>query len=134
MKEPVPDTDNLATPNTDEDGTLSPVSVWGLHCAITPRLGARLVQQGNHLHFLADRAGFIGTFDPDALKTLDTAFPMLIEQLEARLRSGELDPRRQHCVTVQHAGFSCEADTLGSFGHVYLAVYQTFLPSIGTHS
>lgn len=98
--------------------------VWGLQCAITPRLGARLVQQGRHLHFLADRAGLIGTFTPEALKALDVAFPMLIEQLEAQLRSGELDPRRQHCVTVQHAGFTCEADTLGSFGYVYIAVYQ----------
>ncbi|WP_447885591.1 type IV toxin-antitoxin system YeeU family antitoxin [Serratia fonticola] len=112
---------------TSNDSTQSPV--WGLQSAITPRLGARLVQQGNHLHFLTDRAGFVGTFDPDALKTLDAAFPALIEQLEACLRSGELDPRRQHCVTVQHAGFSCEADPLGSFGYVYIAVYQTTPPN-----
>ncbi|HHQ6539178.1 TPA: type IV toxin-antitoxin system YeeU family antitoxin [Serratia fonticola] len=111
------DTDN------HEDSTPSPT--WGLHCAITPRLGARLVQQGNRLHFLADRAGLIGTFSPDDLKALDRAFPVLIKQLEACLRAGELDQRRQHCVTVQHAGFTCDADTLGSFGHVYLAVYQT---------
>lgn len=108
---------------TSNDSIPSPV--WGLQSAITPRLGARLVQQGNHLHFLADRAGFVGTFEPDALKTLDDAFPVLIEQLEACLRSGELDQRRQHRITVQHAGFSCVADTLGSFGHVYIAVYQT---------
>ncbi|CAI2077985.1 Putative antitoxin YfjZ [Serratia fonticola] len=109
------------------DSTPSPV--WGLQSAITPRLGARLVQQGNYLHFLADRAGFVGTFSPDALKTLDAALPALIEQLEACLRSGELDQRRQHCVTVQHAGFTCDADTLGSFGHVYLVVYQTTPPN-----
>ncbi|UAN45249.1 type IV toxin-antitoxin system YeeU family antitoxin [Serratia sp. JSRIV001] len=123
MKEPVLNTDNNAAPLTDEDNIPSPV--WGLHCAITPRLGARLVQKGNRLHFLPDRAGFVGMFSPDALKTLDRAFPVLIKLLEACLRSGELDQRRQHCVTVQHAGFTCEADTLGSFGHVYLAVYQT---------
>lgn len=117
---------------TSNDSAPSPV--WGLQSAITPRLGARLVQQGNHLHFLADRAGFVGTFPPDVLKTLDAAFPLLIEQLEACLRSGELDQRRQHCVTVQHAGFSCDADTLGSFGHVYIAVYQTVSPSTGAHS
>ncbi|RYM61136.1 hypothetical protein BSR03_13270 [Serratia proteamaculans] len=105
-----------------------------MQSTITPRLGARLVQQGNHLHFLADRAGFVGTFPPDALKRLDAAFPELIEQLEACLRSGELDQRRQHCVTVQHAGFSCEADSLGSFGHIYIAVYQTVSPSTGAHS
>jgi cytoskeleton bundling-enhancing protein CbeA-like protein len=117
---------------TRNDSTPSPV--WGLQSAITPRLGARLVQQGDHLHFLADRAGFVGTFPPDVLKTLDDAFPVLIEQLEACLRSGELDQRRQHCVTVQYAGFTCDADTLGSFGHVYLAIYQTLSPSIDTHS
>jgi cytoskeleton bundling-enhancing protein CbeA-like protein len=99
--------------------------VWGLQHTTTPRLGARLVQQGNHLHVLADRAGLMGTFSPDVLQALNIAFPILIEQLEACLRSGALDPRRQHCVTVQHAGFTCEADTLGSFGHVYIAVYQT---------
>ena len=126
MKEPGPDTANYA------DSTPSPL--WGLQRDITPHLGARLVQQGHRLHFLADRAGFVGTFDPDALKTLDAAFPVLIEQLEACLRSGELDQRRQHCVTVKHAGFSCEADSLGSFGHIYIAVYQTVSPSIDAHS
>lgn len=119
--------------STTSNGS-TPSPVWGLQSAITPRLEARLVQQGNHLHFLADRAGFIGTFEPDVLKTLDAAFPVLIEQLEARLRSGELDQRRQHCVSVQHAGFTCDADTLGSFGHVYIAVYQTVSPSIDAHT
>lgn len=108
-------------PNTANTNDETPI--WGLQRAITPRLGARLVQQDNRLHFLADRAGFIGTFDPDVLQMLDTAFPMLIGKLESRLRSGELDQRRQRCVTVQHAGFTCEADTLGSFGHVYIAIY-----------
>ena len=28
---------------------------WGLQRDITPRLGARLVQEGNRLHYLADR-------------------------------------------------------------------------------
>ncbi|WP_314733049.1 type IV toxin-antitoxin system YeeU family antitoxin [Serratia fonticola] len=95
-----------------------------MQCAITPRLGTRLIQQGRRLHFLADRAGLIGTFTPEAIKALDVAFPVLIEQLENYLRSGELDPCRQHCVSFQHACFSCEANTLGSFGYVYIAVYQ----------
>ncbi|MDQ9126131.1 type IV toxin-antitoxin system YeeU family antitoxin [Serratia fonticola] len=103
----------------------APSSAWGLQSAVTPRLGARLVQQGNYLHFLADRASLVGSFLPDDLKALDNAFPVLIEQLEACLRSGELDQRRQQCVTVQHASFTCEADSLGSFGHIYIAVYQT---------
>lgn len=111
-----------------EPNTPPMTPVWGLQCAITPRLGARLVQQGRRLHFLADRAGLIGTFTPEALKALDIVFPVLIEQLESYLRSGELDPRRQHCVTAQHAGFTCEADTLGSFGYVYIAVYQAMQP------
>ncbi|MFZ1872797.1 MAG: type IV toxin-antitoxin system YeeU family antitoxin [Chania sp.] len=116
----------LNTANTNDETPL-----WGLQRTITPRLGARLVQHGNSLHFLADRAGFVGIFAPDVLQTLNTAFPVLIEQLEACLRSGELDQRRQHCVTVQHAGFTCEADTLGSFGHVYIAVYQTIQTPYG---
>ncbi|MDQ9127389.1 type IV toxin-antitoxin system YeeU family antitoxin [Serratia fonticola] len=107
-----------------EPDTPPTAPVWGLQCAIAPRLGARLVQQDHRLHFLADRAGLIGTFTPEALKALEVVFPVLIEKLEAQLRSGELDPRRQHCVTVQHADFTCEADTLGSFGYVYIAVYQ----------
>lgn len=35
----------------------------------------------------------------------------------------------EHCVTIQHDGFTYEADTLGSFGHVCIAVYQTILPT-----
>lgn len=126
MKEPV--LDPHTAPLTDDNST--PSTTWGLQSAITPRLGARLVQQGDRLHFLADRAGLLGTFSPDDLKALDEAFPVLIEQLEACLRSGELDQRRQQSVTLQHAGFSCEADTLGSFGYVYIAIYQA-TPSPG---
>ncbi|MEX2942152.1 type IV toxin-antitoxin system YeeU family antitoxin [Serratia fonticola] len=127
MKEPIPDTDNHANLNPHEDGIPSPV--WGLQRDITPRLGARLVQQGNHLHFLADRAGFVGTFSPDTLQALEVTFSALLTKLEAQLQSGALDPRHQHCVTVQHAGFTCDADTLGSFGHIYIAVYQTTPPN-----
>ena len=32
---------------------------WDLQRDITPRLGARLVQEGNRLHYLADRASII---------------------------------------------------------------------------
>lgn len=31
---------------------------WGLRRDITPRVGARLVQEGNQLHYLADRARY----------------------------------------------------------------------------
>ncbi|MGA4663233.1 type IV toxin-antitoxin system YeeU family antitoxin, partial [Citrobacter braakii] len=37
----------------------------------------------------------------------------------------EMNPRYAHCVTLYHNGFTCEADTLGSCGYVYIAVYPT---------
>ncbi len=70
---------------------------WGLPCTVTPCFGARLVQEGNRLHYLADRAGI----------------------------RGELNPRHQHTITLYAKGLTCEADTLGSCGYVYLAVYPT---------
>ncbi|HBB1022428.1 TPA: hypothetical protein J1C03_004961, partial [Escherichia coli] len=33
---------------------------WRLPCTVTPCFGARLVQEGNRLHYLADRAGIRG--------------------------------------------------------------------------
>ena len=50
--------------------------------------------------------------------------PEIIKALEAKLLTGELDAQHQHCITIQHGGFSCEADTLGSHGYVYLAIYS----------
>lgn len=38
---------------------------WGLKCNFTPRFGAKLVQEGNRLHYLADRAGTIGEFSEE---------------------------------------------------------------------
>lgn len=35
---------------------------WGLQRDTMPRLGARLVQEGNRLHYLADRASITGKF------------------------------------------------------------------------
>ena len=80
---------------------------WGLKRSITPCFGARLVQSGNCLHYL------------------DQAFPLLLKQLELMLTSGELTPRHQHCVTLYAKGLTCEADSLGSHGYVYLAIYPT---------
>ena len=98
---------------------------WGLPCTVTPCFGARLVQEGNRLHYLADRAGIRGRFrDADAYP-LDQAFPLLMKQLKLMLTSGELNPRHQHTVTLYAKGVTCEADTLGSCGYVYLAVYPT---------
>ncbi len=81
--------------------------------------------EDNRLHYLADRAGIRGRFrDADAYP-LDQAFPLLMKQLKLMLTSGELNPRHQHTVTLYAKGLTCEADTLGSCGYVYLAVYPT---------
>ncbi|MEB6601531.1 type IV toxin-antitoxin system YeeU family antitoxin [Klebsiella aerogenes] len=98
---------------------------WGLQWDITPCLGSRLVQEGNRLHYLADRASITGKFsDAESLK-LDVVFPHFISQMESMLTTGEMNPRHAHCVTLYHNGFTCEADTLGSSGYVYIAVYLT---------
>ncbi|EES6845676.1 type IV toxin-antitoxin system YeeU family antitoxin, partial [Escherichia coli] len=36
-----------------------------------------------------------------------------------------LNPRHQHTVALYAKGLTCDADTLGSCGYVYLAVYPT---------
>ncbi|EHY4533822.1 type IV toxin-antitoxin system YeeU family antitoxin [Escherichia coli] len=98
---------------------------WGLPCTVTPCFGACLVQEGNWLHYLADRAGIRGRFSDADANHLDQTFPLLMKQLELMLTSGELNPRHQHTVTLYAKGLTCEADTLDSCGYVYLAVYPT---------
>ncbi|TBL64585.1 type IV toxin-antitoxin system YeeU family antitoxin [Hafnia paralvei] len=98
---------------------------WGLSPTVTPCFGTRLVQEGNRLHYLADRASITGTFSNADLRHLDQAFPVLLKQLELMLVSGELNPRQQHRVTLYAKGLTCDADTLGSCGHLYLAIYPT---------
>lgn len=98
---------------------------WGLKRSITPCFGARLVQEGNRLHYLNDRASITGTFTDADLCHLDQAFPLLLKQLELMLTSGELNPHHQHCVTLYAKGLTCEADSLGSCGYLYLAIYPT---------
>ncbi len=102
-----------------------PPHEWGLQSDITPRFGARLVQEGNRLYYLADRAGLTGEFTSKQLQKLDQAFPLFISQLEAMLRSGELNPQQQHQVTIQLASLTCIADTRGSCGYVYISIYPT---------
>jgi len=97
----------------------------GLQREITPRLGARLVQEGNRLHYLADRASITGKFSDSECRKLDETFPYFISQMESMLTTGELNPQYAHCVTLCHSGFTCEADTLGSCGYVYIAIYPT---------
>lgn len=98
---------------------------WGLPHTATPRFGARLIQEHHRLHFLSDRASLVGKWEEEAIDQLEAAFPTIIEELERKLLRGELDPRRQQCITVQHGGFTCQADTLGSHGYVYVAIYAT---------
>ncbi|QHP79962.1 type IV toxin-antitoxin system YeeU family antitoxin [Pectobacterium odoriferum] len=98
---------------------------WGLKCTITPRFGARLVQEGNRLHYLADRDSVVGTFSKTEAQSLERCFSELIKQLEQKLRTGELNPRQQGCVTLHCNEWTCEADTLGSVGYVYIVIYPT---------
>ncbi|EDC5876989.1 type IV toxin-antitoxin system YeeU family antitoxin [Salmonella enterica] len=104
---------------------------WGLNRPVAPLFGARLVQEGSRLHYLADRASIVGKFSATHLRRIDQAFPLLLKQLELMLVSGELNPRHQHCVTLYHNGLVCEADTLGSCGYVYLAIYPGEPPETG---
>lgn len=87
--------------------------------------GARLVQESNRLHYLADRAELTGEFTPKQLQKLDQAFPLFISQLEAMLRAGELNPHQQHQVTIQLASLTCIADTRGRCSYVYISIYPT---------
>ena len=103
----------------------TPSHEWGLQSDITPRFGARLVQEGKRLYYLADRAGFTGKFAPEQIQSLEQAFPLFVEQLQHRLNSGELNPHQQHQVTMQLTGLTCIADTRGSCGYVYLTIYPT---------
>lgn len=81
------------------------------------------MQEGHRLHFLADRAGFTGSFSEMQARDLDEAFPHFVAHMELMLLFGELNPRCAHCVTLYRSGLTCEADTLGSYGYVYIAIY-----------
>jgi cytoskeleton bundling-enhancing protein CbeA-like protein len=98
---------------------------WGLPHTVTPRFGARLIQEHHRLHFLSDRASLVGEWAEEAIDQLEAAFPAIIKELESKLLTGELDARRQQRITLQQGGFTYEADTLGSHGYVYLAIYST---------
>lgn len=98
---------------------------WGLKPTVMPCFGARLVQEGNQLYHLADRASFTGQFCDADLHHLDQAFPLILRQLELMLVSGELNPRHQHCVTLYAKRLTCEADSLGSHGYIYIAIYPS---------
>lgn len=98
---------------------------WGLKCNITPRFGARLVQEGNRLHYLADRDGIVGEFSEEQIDRINQSFTQMIGMLKHLLTTDELNPRQQHCITIYHNNLTCEADTLGSHGYVYISIYPT---------
>lgn len=98
---------------------------WGLPHTVTPRFGARLIQEHHRLHFLSDRASLIGEWAEEAIDRLEAIFPAIIKALEAKLLTGELNAQRQQRITIQHGRFTCEADSLGSHGYVYIAIYGT---------
>ncbi|WP_447825529.1 type IV toxin-antitoxin system YeeU family antitoxin [Aeromonas salmonicida] len=97
---------------------------WGLLHTVTPRFGDRLIQEHHRLHFLSDRASLIGKWEEEVIDQLEATFPAIIKELEAKLLTDELDAQRQQRISVRHAGFTCEADTLGSHGYVYVAIYS----------
>ncbi|MEZ6926412.1 MULTISPECIES: type IV toxin-antitoxin system YeeU family antitoxin [unclassified Aeromonas] len=105
---------------------------WGLPYTATPRFGARLIPEHHRLHFLSDRASLVGEWVEEAIDLLEKVFPAIIKELEAKLLSGELDAQRQHSITIQHCGFTCEADSRGSHGYVYIAIYHAISADI-TH-
>lgn len=84
-----------------------------------------------HGWFRKATAGITGQFSDADLRHLDQAFPVLLKQLELMLLSGELNPRHQHCVTLYAKGLVCEADSLGSHGYIYLAIYPGEPPETG---
>ncbi|WP_330544118.1 type IV toxin-antitoxin system YeeU family antitoxin [Aeromonas hydrophila] len=96
---------------------------WGLSHTVTPRFGARLIQEHHRLHFLSDRASLVGEWAEAAIDQLEADFPTIIKELESKLLTGELDARCQQRITIQHSVFTCEADTLGSHGYLYICIY-----------
>ncbi|TNI14829.1 type IV toxin-antitoxin system YeeU family antitoxin [Aeromonas veronii] len=119
----------MTATHTDDQQPVAPdqptriFAQWGLPHTVTPRFGARLIQEHHRLHFLSDRASLVGEWAPEAIDRLEAAFPAIIKELEGKLLRGELDPRSQQCITIKHGEFTCEADTLGSHGYVYIAIY-----------
>ncbi|HAT1553091.1 TPA: hypothetical protein I8X56_003900 [Aeromonas hydrophila] len=105
------------------DQTTRIFAQWGLLHTVTPRFGARLIQEHHRLHFLSDRASLVGKWEEEAIDRLEAAFPEIIKALETKQLTGELNAQRQQRITLQHGGFTCEADTLGSHGYVYIVIY-----------
>ena len=118
----------MTTTNTNSQQPAEPdqstriFSQWGLPHTVIPRFGARLIQEHHRLHFLSDRASLIGEWEEVAIDRLEAVFPTIIKELESKLLIGELNARRQQRITIQHGEFTCEADSLGSHGYLYVGI------------
>lgn len=98
-------------------------SRWGLLRDNCPNFGARLVQERYRLHYLSDRAGLVGEWTEKQISKLEAALPKIIKAFEGALLSGELDAQKQKCFSVEINEFMCEADSLGSYGYIYVSIY-----------
>lgn len=98
---------------------------WGLRRSVSPCFGARLVQRETACIIWMTGRTLMVSSAMRICAILTKAFPVLLKQLELMLTSGELNPRHQHGVTLYAKGLICEADTLGSHGYVYIAIYPT---------
>lgn len=105
---------------------------WGLPHTVTPRFGARFIQEHHRLHFLSDRASLVGEWAEEAIDRLEANFSEIIKALETDLLTGKLNAQHQQCTTIQHCGFTCEADSLGSHGYIYIVIYAVASESV-TH-
>ncbi|MDN8600291.1 type IV toxin-antitoxin system YeeU family antitoxin [Citrobacter sp. S2-9] len=101
----------------------SPAWTWGLRNDITPSFGARLVQEGNKLYFLADRASISGAFTLEQRRILDKTFPRFIKQMESALKKGQLDKRENRLFRCTLNGWNCEANTFGTHGYLFVTIY-----------
>ena len=98
-------------------------SRWGLLCNVKSSFGARLVQERHRLHFLPDRSELVGEWSEQDISALNSVFPKIIKDLEVALLVGELDSRHQKRIRIAQGGFVCEADSLGSFGYIYICIF-----------
>ncbi|EBB7907851.1 type IV toxin-antitoxin system YeeU family antitoxin [Salmonella enterica subsp. enterica serovar Redlands] len=96
-----------------------------------PCIRGRLLQDGCLFRLQTSRDDMDAAFTEEEARWLDQAFPVLLKQLELMLLSGELNPRHQHCVTLYAKGLVCEADSLGSHGYIYVAIYPGEPPETG---
>ncbi|MBG0653084.1 type IV toxin-antitoxin system YeeU family antitoxin [Enterobacter asburiae] len=84
-----------------------------------------------HHFYLTPFRRFGRAFPSKEQPCLRSIYPRYFQQT-SRESSGEqcvcwrnisVNPRRQHQVVVHLAGFTCIADTCGSWGYVYITIY-----------